>query len=70
MHAKVGALTMFKFSSLAVFACAASWAAFSPQPDVVAIPNFRLISRFTPGAGSWDNISKDGKSYMGADQLA
>ena len=70
MHRKAGAMKMLKFSTLAIFGCAASMSAFAPNRDYYGIPNLRLISRYVPGTGSWDNISADGKYFMGADQLA
>ena len=44
MHSKVGALTIAKFTPLAMLSVAAFWQAFSPNPDVAFFPNIKLIN--------------------------
>ena len=65
MHGKVGALTMFKFTPLAVLSILCFQSAFGPNPETRALPNFRLLGGILP---KWD-ASGPGY-YMGADMLA
>jgi hypothetical protein len=44
MHGKVGALTMAKFTPIALLSIATFWAAFSPNPNAALFPNIKLFN--------------------------
>lgn len=65
MHSKVGAMTMLKFTPMALLATMAFYTAFSPNPNQSLFPNFAF------GAAMMPHICAHGTTYyMGADSIA
>ena len=64
MHNKVGALTMFKFTPLALLGILSFMTAFTPNGEYSSLPNPRPLARLFP---KFDSMGKE--YYMGADQL-
>jgi len=48
MHGKVGWMTMFKFTPLALFSILAFQTAFNPNPESRALANIRLLGGLLP----------------------
>ena len=67
MHSKLGAMTMMKFTPLAMFSIMAFMTAFTPNPESQGMANMRLLN--FPFIPKFD-CDSPGKHYMGADRLA
>ena len=68
MHNKVGAMTMLKFTPIALFGIMSFMTAFSPNEHYRLMPNVRLLGGVTSWM-NWDAIGNNNEYYMGADQL-
>ena len=66
LHRIFGGLFMTKFFALTFLTTYAFYSIFSPQTGL----NFRVLSGLDKDIGHWGSFSKEGRYYMGADQLA